>query len=194
MKAQKFWQIWGNLEYTALKFQRLSVILAVALILETIVLLKLATQKKPIVVVPGAVSQMEIYPGEVPPEVVKSFGVYVLSLYASFTPQTYDEQVKRFLKFVHPEIYSELKSKIQQKAVEVKETQYSQAFYPIRVYVKKGGSAYTLQIEGILKRFLGGKLIGEEKDVWEITLEKIVASKENPLGLVVSSIVLNPQS
>lgn len=184
MKVEKFWEVWENLNYAVHMLKLFAIAEFIIILFLLIALVEKITEKKPVVVVPGAPSVMTLEPDIIPPKTIKDLGVYLITLYTSFHPANIQEHIDEILKFVNAESYGAVKKELLAQMSKVKESGYAQVFDPNKVEIKGD----TVIVSGLFRSFIGGEKILEEVRDYEVVFKKGLSNSSNPYGLYIKHI------
>jgi len=186
MKAKKFWDVWDNLELSNKMLQRIIFFLLAVTIINSITILKLATRKKEVLVIPGAIGRMNIEPGELPDAAVENFALYLIDLYASFNPESFQERMHELMEYVEPSQFTQLKKEELSSIRRVQKAAFSQSYVADEFKLRKVKNAYEVSIIGTITQFVGDKVVLNERRRYEMRLAKKYPTERNPLGLVLA--------
>jgi len=186
MKAERFWEVWKNLDFSNQNLRRIIWVLLVLLCLNYVLIFRLATREEKVLVIPGAAGKMKIAPGELPDITVKNFALYLCNLFASFHPGNYDDRMNELMDYVDPRFYAELRKEQLKSSKTVRRTSFSQSFVTDSIQSRKSGNSYVVKLYGTVVKIIGDKPISTEGRVYEMRLTKIYATEERPLGLTLT--------
>ncbi|HDN84915.1 MAG TPA: hypothetical protein ENG47_04075 [Candidatus Aerophobetes bacterium] len=184
MKVEKFWEVWENMSWTLNTLKFIVLLQFTVIIILGLAIVKKITQRKPVVIVPGAPKVMELQPDIIPEQTVKDLAIFITTLYASFSPASIQGHFEDILRFVDSESYGEVKSTLLAQIKKVKESGYSQHFDPDSVWVEND----TVFVRGLLKAFIGNQKIKEEANVFKLKFKKGVPNSSNPYGIYLTAI------
>lgn len=185
MDQKKFWEVWANMNWTLNTLRLLLAISILSNVFLSVALITKLKEKKPVVVVPGALTQMEIVPGQVPDQTKKDIATYLVNLYASFSPSNVASNMQDILRFVDAESYGEVKAVLLAQAQKVAQTGYSQYFQATSVNL----SGDTVFVDGIEKVYLGDQKIKEDRSArYIVVFKQGYKNSSNPYGLYLAYI------
>ena len=190
MRDSKYWAKIDGLTSSA-KFYRTIVIVLVAIVLILVINVRELSKRPPkIIVVPGATTKLVIEPGvNLPDEVLKDFAVYLVSLYASFTPVTFNHNMSEFLKYVDPKKFSDLQAEFLKLARDVSRTNYTQIFIPSSVDIMKTDDGIKVTVVGTQQVIIAGKITSSKNIMFHLALKEVIPDeKTNPYGLAVTAL------
>lgn len=183
MKAEKFWEVWKNLDFSNQNLRKIIWVLLALLILNNILVFKLATKEEQVLVIPGAAGRMKITPGELPEITVKTFASHLCNLFSTFHPQNYEKRMNKLMEYVDPRFYAELKKEQIRSMKTIRRTSFSQTFVTDSIKTRKSGNSYVVNLFGTVVKIMGDKPISTERRQYEMRLTKTYATEEHPLGL-----------
>jgi len=186
MRANKFWDVWENLDFSNRNLKKIIWVLLFLLTINYILVFKLATREEKVLVIPGAAGRMKIAPGELPEITVKNFALHLCNLFASFHPGNFEERMDELMEYVDPRFYPELKKEQLRSIKIVKRSSFSQSFITDSINTKKSGNSYVVNLYGTVVKIIGDKPISTERRVYEMRLTKTYATDERPLGLILT--------
>jgi len=190
MRDSKYWAKIDGLTSSA-KFYRTIVIVLIAIVLILVINVRELSKRPPkIIVVPGATTKLVIEPGvNLPDEVLKDFAVYLVSLYASFTPVTFNHNMSEFLKYVDPKKFSDLQAEFLKLARDVSRTNYTQIFIPSSVDIMKTDDGIKVTVVGTQQVIIAGKITSSKNIMFHLALKEVIPDeKTNPYGLAVTAL------
>lgn len=191
MRSDKYWAKIDALASSA-RFYRAIVVVLVVIVLILVITVKGLSKRPPkIIVVPGATTKLVIEPGvNLPDEVLKDFAVYLVSLYASFTPATFNHNMTEFLRYVDPKKFSDLQAEFLKLARGVSKTNYTQVFIPSSVDIMKTDDGIIrVTVEGTQQVIIAGKITTSKNVVFYLDLKEVIPDEKiNPYGLAVTGL------
>lgn len=146
-----------------------------------IVLLALAP--RPIVVVPSARGETEIFPGAVPEAAAREFALRYVLHFDNFTPATIEEAQEILRRMISARSWSEATKALSRRLDVVREGRMSSQVIPLSTRVE--GLAVT--VAAVRRTFIADKLSRERRVRYVVRLERQPPTEPNPYGLSVVS-------
>lgn len=186
METRRFWEVWANMNWTLNTLRTLLTISIVSNIVLGVVLIKKISEKKPVIVVPAELRTVsEIQPDVIPDQVKKDIGVYLVNLYASFSPANIQLNIQDILRFVDAESYGKVKALLVAQAQKVAQSGYSQYFQVTNTLI----SGDTVNVSGVLKIYLGDQVIKEDRSAkYYVVFKQGEKNSANPYGIYLAYI------
>lgn len=126
-------------------------------------------EKEKTILVPSAITKPMWIKGEaMSPTYVEELGRYFANLLLVYQKETAQAQFNEVLRFVAPEIYPKIKTKLDQDADRISRTQISSIFYLTTIHVKET----TAFVTGDVKAFVGGALAKSGEKTYQFTFEQ----------------------
>lgn len=154
-------------------------------------------ERKPVVVVPGAKAEEEIFPGHVPDVVAREFALRYVLLFDNFTPATIDASTERLRTLVAPRFWSQATEALEKRRAVVQEGRMSAQVIvdhaPAEVERFPDGTV-EVRFHAVRRTFIADKLSNEARARYVVALEPVASTTLNPYGLLVigQSIHENP--
>ncbi len=142
-----------------------------------------ALTPRPVIVVPSARAEQELYPGAVPEAAAREFALrYVLHL-DNFTPATIETSDGVLSRMVAPRAWSGAAAALEKRREVVREGRMSSQVLPVEARAE----GLKVTIEALRRIFVSDRLSREARVRYEVVLEKQPPVEPNPFGLAVVS-------
>jgi len=191
----RVWEVLDEYEsrYRVARWSALVLLLATAVL--SAALYRLAVEPRPVIVVPGADAVGVFRPGEVPPEVARTFAETFVHHLCNFTPATVEARQAAIRRFMGPELLSDFDGQSEVVARRTRINQESQVLMPegSRVEVLEANRRWRVTVLGRREVYVGSSRI--RSTPWEVgvELERVPATDDNPYGLQVVSVRQRPR-
>lgn len=143
-------------------FRRIIFILAFVIAMQSLMLYYVVGYTKVILVPPQITSVLEITGKDANEEYVKGMSKYLLNLALNYTPQSVEDQLGDFLKYVEPSKYELFRSTFLRIIDDVKTTQISSSFYVN--YIKVDRNAKKVIVRGSLLRVTPSNIVMKDEN------------------------------
>lgn len=142
--------------------RRIIFIFAFVIAMQSLMLYYVVGYTKVILVPPQITSVLEITGKDANEEYVKGMSKYLLNLALSYTPQSVEDQLGDFLKYVEPSKYELFRSAFLRIIDDVKTTQISSSFYVN--YIKVDRNAKRVIVRGSLLRVTPSNIVMKDEN------------------------------
>ena len=154
-------------------------------------------ERKPVVIVPGARAEEEIFPGQVPDVVAREFALRYVLLFDNFTPATIDAATELLRTLVAPRFWSQATEALEKRRSVVQEGRMSAQVVVDRSspeIERFGDGTVEVRFQAVRRTHIADKLSNEARARYVVALEPAAATALNPYGLLVigQSIHENP--
>ncbi|MEM4619487.1 MAG: TraE/TraK family type IV conjugative transfer system protein [Desulfurococcaceae archaeon] len=143
-------------------FRRIIFILALVIAVQSLMLYYVIGYTKVVLIPPQITSVLEITGKDANEEYIKGMTKYLLNLALSYTPQSIEDQLGDFLKYVEPSKYESFRSAFLRLIDDVKTTQISSSFYVD--YIKVDRQARRVIVRGSLLRITPGNIVMRDEN------------------------------
>jgi type IV conjugative transfer system protein TraL len=180
----------------------LSVVLTVLVIVLSAFLIGMAVRPKPVVVVPGAAVAGVYNAGEMPETVMVQFARNFVVDLANYTPASAEKGYLSAARFMSPELLSRFEPVAREQLKQVVTNRVSQ-FFTVDAYEVEGKDPLVVRFLGERITYVGRTETERKPYQYRLTLRYGKRTRQNPYGLVVSSVeqnetptksILNPKS
>lgn len=145
-------------------------------------------ERKPVVVVPWAKSQVEALPGQVPDTAAREFALRYVLLFDNFTPATIDESTEMLKSLIAPRFWTEATEALEKRKAVVHEGRMSaQAILergPSEIERFEDGTV-EVRFYALRRTFIADKLSSQVRARYVVALEPAPPTELNPYGLLV---------
>ncbi|MFH0810112.1 MAG: type IV conjugative transfer system protein TraE [Pseudomonadota bacterium] len=157
MRLGKFIERWENLlaENRYLRFT--CAVLALALVVESIVVVRQAGRVRTVLVPPKVEREVWLEAGEVSTAYLQMMGGYVAELASSYSPKNARSRFGLLLYYVDPAHYAEVKASLDATAAQVERLGVAQAFFPQGAEVDAAKNEVT--VTGLIQRTVEGQVV-----------------------------------
>lgn len=159
----------------------LNVGLGVALIWKTL-------ERKPVVVVPWARSEVEVLPGQVPDLAAREFALRYVLLFDNFTPATIDTSTEMLQPLIAPRFWTEATEALEKRRAVVHEGRMSAQIIlergPCEIERFEDGTV-EVRFHALRRTFIADKLSSQVRARYVVALEPAPPTELNPYGLLV---------
>lgn len=153
MRIGKFKEKWENLRMENKLLKASILILVIGFLIEGAMVIYINKSSRTIIVPAYLDRQFYVSGDKASPEYIEMMTKYAVELLSNYTPETVEERVGEFLRFIEPSYYHQLAVELQALAKEEKGYGVSQFFIPQRL-ILEGNSVAVI---GIAKRFIQDK-------------------------------------
>lgn len=155
MRLNSFMEKWKNreMENNLLKF--VIVVLAAALVIESGLMIHMTTSQRTVIVPAFVDKQFYVEGDKASTEYIEMMSRYAIDLVGNFTPETIEQRMSEFLRFINPANYNTMATQLKAITNEMKTYSISQFFIPQRISMKGN----TVTINGFVRQFAQDKQI-----------------------------------
>lgn len=157
-----------------------NVVLAAALV-------AVALRPRPVLVLPAARAEVELFPGAVPEAAAREFALRYVLAFDNFTPSTIDASNEALKRMIAPRSWAGASESLEKRKQVALEGRMSSQVIPVAA----GVAGLKVSVEAVRRTFISDKLSREVKVRYEVVLERQPATEPNPFGLGVISQVLH---
>lgn len=143
-------------------FRRIIFILVFVIALQSLMLYYVIGYTRVILVPPQITSVLEVTGKDANEEYIKGMSKYLLNLALSYTPQSVEDQLGDFLKYVEPSKYELFRSTFLRIIDDVKTTQISSSFYVNHIKVDR--NAKRVIVRGSLLRVTPSNIVMKDEN------------------------------
>lgn len=149
MKSKKFIEDWKNLEKDKRLFVFITVILCITILVQGILLIYSVSSERTVIVPSYIDRKFYIEGSKASPEYIEMMSKYSVDLLNAYTPETIEERVREFMRFISPEHYKTISTELLAFAEEQKTYRISQFFIVQRITLKDN----VVTIRGQYRRY-----------------------------------------
>jgi len=142
-----------------------------------------ALRPRPVVVVPAARSEQELFPGAVPEAALREFALRYVLHFDNFTPATLDASADVIRRMISGRSWAGAAAALEKRRQVAVEGKMSSQVIPIGARV----DGMKVTVEAKRRTFISDKLSREADVRYEFTLERQPPTDPNPFGLAVIS-------
>lgn len=145
-------------------------------------------ERKPVVVVPGAKAEEEVFPGHVPDVVAREFAFRYALLFDNFTPATIDASTDLLKTLVAPRFWSQATEALEKRRAVVREGRMSMQVVVDRMAAeieRFPDGTVEVRFHAVRRTYIADKLSNEARARYVVALEPAAATTLNPYGLLV---------
>lgn len=165
MKKTKFFETIANKneENNLLRF--VVVILTLGILLEGLLMVYMRKNERTLVL-PAYIDRKFYVEGEkASPEYIEMMGKYAVELATNYTPETINERINEFMRFIAPSAYNDISTQMLSMAEDIKTYKISQYFIPLKMTMQDN----TITTIGLLRKYTQDKEMANEKAEYRMT-------------------------
>jgi len=157
VRLGKFLERWENLLQENRYLRFIAVALALALVVESVVVVRQAGRVRTVLVPPRIEKEVWLEGADASVPYLQMMGGHVAELAASYSPKNVRSRFGLLLYYVNPVHYAEVKTDLDTKAAQIERFGMAQAFFPQVTQVDAGRREIT--VSGLIQRTVESQVV-----------------------------------
>lgn len=152
-----------------------------------VALYRKATEKRPILVIPG-VSSRAILPNEISREHIRDFAALYVLHFDNYTPATIDAVTEDALSKISPRFWTHAQEMLERRRNLVRESRLASHVALDKIdliHVEDTDEEWHVAVPARRRTYIADKLSRDDLVIYQLTLERMPPTSSNPYGLCI---------